>query len=562
MKITAAIALLPGRPLLSAFGLLFLLATPVWAQDQVEPDASMRELIEAEQEIERLVEEKEKSDPQSINARDTPLASLLGMRDAMKKMNFIRAGDFLDMRFLPEELDEYTAESLIQELAYVFNQQNIFDISSVSDEPEGHLDDGLPSYRDQIGVVTISTGEVPIYLQRVPDGGGGKVWKLSNATVAQIPKMWDELGYSPVATYFKKILPDFQFMGMDNWQLIATVLFFVLAWPLAALLSGILMGIALRIPNRFPLGIQHFFKGPMRFFLFVLIAKELVNQLGLSLTARVFMQSSGVVYIAYTVLLMGLISLVRDYQIRKMQYAGNAQYAALLKPMSTIIKVLLVTIIALVWADSAGYNMSTILAGLGVGSLAIALAAQKTLENLIGAITLYTARPVNPGDFCRFGTVVGTVEGIGLRSTTIRTLNRTLVVIPNSVFSSVEIENFSERDRMRFFQELRLTLAAPGQISSALEKVRELFHAHSEVIAETISIRFSRIDDATAIMRIDAGVNTTNYQEFLAVAENLNLSIIQAVQDAGAAFSGPSQTLKFDKSAAAEFMGQPAGVGS
>ena len=92
---------------------------------------------------------------------------------------------------------------------------------------------------------------------------------------------------------------------------------------------------------------------------------------------------------------------------------GKAEYVALLKPLTTIVKVMVVTVIALVWADQAGYTMSTILAGLGVGSLAVALAAQKTLENVIGAITLYTARPVKPGDLCRFGKVIGVVEEIG-----------------------------------------------------------------------------------------------------------------------------------------------------
>ncbi len=506
----------------------------------------MRKIIEAEQEVERLLEEKEQSDPKSMNVGTTPLSSMLALHEAMKKTDFDTAGEFLDMRYLPEELDQYTAEALIQALSYVWSKQNIINITSLSDDPKGHLDDGLPSYRDQVGSVTISTGEIPVYLQRVPDGQGGKIWKLSNATVAQIPMMWDELGYSPVATYFKKILPDFKFMGMDNWQIAATVLFFIFAWPLAALASSVFMRIALLIPNRFPLGIQHFFKGPMRFFLFVLIARVMVDELGLSLTARVFMESSGVDYIAYTVLFLGAISLIRDYQIRKMQHAGNAQYAALLKPMTTIIKVLLVTVIALFWADSAGYNMSTILAGLGVGSLAVALAAQKTLENLIGAITLYTARPVSPGDFCRFGTVVGTVEEIGLRSTTIRTLNRTLVVIPNSVFSSLEIENYSERDRIRFYLELRLTLSEPGQLTQALEKMRQLFLAQEKVLGDTVSIRFFRIDDATAILRTDAGVQTTDYQEFLAVAEQLNLGIVKIVNEVGASFSGPAKTLKFD----------------
>lgn len=524
----------------------FLLSIPAWSQDAARATSSMREILESEQEVERLVEEKEQSDPKAIHARATPLSSLLGLREAMKQSNFEHASEFLDLRYLPEELDKYTPEQLVEALAYVWGQQNISNIATVSDEPEGHLDDGLPGYRDQIGSVTISTGEIPIYLQQVPDGHGGKIWKLSNATVAQIPTMWGELGYSPVAAYFRKMLPDFRFMGMDNWQLAATALFFILAWPLAALASSLLMRIALLVPNRFPKGIQHFFKGPMRFFLFIVIARVMVNELGLSLTARILMESSGVDYIAYTVLLLGLISLIRDYQIRKLQYAGRAQYAALLKPMTTIIKVIVVILIILFWADSAGYNMSTILAGLGVGSLAVALAAQKTLENLIGAITLYAARPVSPGDFCRFGTVVGTVEEIGLRSTTIRTLNRTLVVIPNSVFSSLEIENYSERDRIRFYQEIRLNLATPQQLTECLGALRKLFLSQTDVMNETVSIRFFYIEDATAVIRIDAGVNTTDYQAFLALAEEINLGIVQAVRNSGASFSGPSKTIKFD----------------
>jgi MscS family membrane protein len=190
----------------------------------------------------------------------------------------------------------------------------------------------------------------------------------------------------------------------------------------------------------------------MRLFLFVFIARLLIGELGLSLTARILLESSGMDYIAWTVLLLGLMSLLRDYQIRKMQHAGNTHYVALLKPFTTIMKIITVTIIALYWAKSAGYDMSTILAGLGVGSLAVALAAQKTLENIIGAVTLYTARPVSAGDFCRFGTITGTVEEIGLRSTLIRTMDRTMVVIPNSVFSAQEIENFSRRDRIRYFR--------------------------------------------------------------------------------------------------------------
>ena len=199
--------------------------------------------------------------------------------------------------------------------------------------------------------------------------------------------------------------------------------------------------------------------------------------------------------------------------------------------------------VLLIWANDAGYDMSTVIAGLGVGSLAVALAAQKTLENIIGAITIYTARPIKPGDFCRFGTTVGTVEEIGLRSTMIRTLNRTIVSIPNAVFAADEVENYSERDRIRYFRYLRLEIGEAEQLRALLVRLRELFDGTDIVQQDTISIRFDEITDNTAHVRIDAGISTNDFQVYLEAAEELNLQIIDAVQKLGARFSGPGQQL-------------------
>ena len=524
---------------------VFLLYVPLGlAQDVAKPDVSAREILEANKVAAELVEEKEQSEAQGIETLSTPLSALLGLRKAVSNKDHEQAAEFLDRRYLPEEMEQYSSEDLITALSYVFGQQNIINLAELSDHPEGNLQDGLPKYREQIGTVTISSGDIPIYLQRVPDGKGGRVWKLSNATVAEIPAMWDELGYSPVAEYLSQHLPAITFMGMDNWQLLGTILIFILTWPLAALCSYLLMRLALLVPNRFPMGIQRFFKRSMRFFLYILIARILIAQLGLSVTARIFLESSGMDFIAWTILLLGLMSLLRDYQIRKMQYAGNTQYVALLKPFTTMAKVIVVTIICLYWANTAGYDMSTILAGLGVGSLAVALAAQKTLENVIGAVTLYTARPVTAGDFCRFGNITGTVEEIGLRSTLLRTLDRSMLVVPNSVFAAQEIENFSHRDRIRYFRRFRLQLAGAEQLRFILAEVRKTFLSHPQVLQDTVSVRFETIEDANAILRLDAGVNTTDYQAFLAVAEDLNLRVVETVQGAGAIFSGPGQLLQ------------------
>jgi MscS family membrane protein len=529
--LTLLLALLPS---LGAF--------PVLAETELEqPDLSARELIEAEKNTAQLVEERVSSDPASISEQATPLAAMLGLREAMRRKDHEALGNFLDRRYIEEDISAYTDEELLKALAYVFSRQNIINLTTLSDSPEGRLDDGLPSYRDQIGTVSLINEDIPIYLQRVPDGKGSRIWKLSNATVARIPDMWEELGYSDIAIKLGRWLPEFRLLGMENWQVAGLVLFFVLAWPTASIISYLLMRLALLIPNRFPLGIKQFFRRPMRFFIFILIARELIDHLGLSMTARILLDSSGIDYIAFTVLVLGVLSLLRDYQIRKMQYAGNTHYVALLKPFTTIVKILVVTLIALYWARQAGYDMSTILAGLGVGSLAVALAAQKTLENVIGAITLYTARPVSAGDFCRFGDVTGIVEEIGLRSTIIRTLNRSMVVVPNSVFSSVEIENYSERDRIRYFRRYQIQIPSAGQMRSVLAGVRQLMQDHEQVLDDTASVRFEDIVDGNAILRLDAGVATTDFQIFLAVAEELNLGILGVIEKAGTQFTGPGQ---------------------
>jgi MscS family membrane protein len=278
--------------------------------------------------------------------------------------------------------------------------------------------------------------------------------------------------------------------------------------------------------------------------LYVLLIRIVIAQLGLSVMARAYLQSSPLEYIVAVILVFGLLNLYRDYKIRQLELLGEIEYVALIKPVIVIVRIIVATTAALMWADQAGFNVSTLITGLGVGSIAIALAAQKTLENVIGAITLYTARPIRPGDWCRFGETKGMVEEIGLRSVTLRTKDRTLVTVPNSMFSSADIENFSVRDRIRFFKLLELQMPTPDQLRAILGEFRALFAAHPMVKQDSISIRLSDIAAATAVMRLDAEILTKEYQEYLAVAEDLNLRIIEIVHHNGAIFSGPGQVLQ------------------
>jgi MscS family membrane protein len=529
------------------FGVLLTGVASAHAQsaknEVTKQQSSALAVYQSEQKLEQLSKETNERKLSPAAAR-TPLDAMLGFRKYLRAGDFDVAAQYLDLRYVPDDIAVIEPQRLAQALAFVWTKQNVLDISVLSDSVEGHLDDGLPSYRDQVGEVQLSETVVPVFLQRIPDSQGGFVWRISNATVVRIPDMWEEHGYSDWAIWLAKALPTFTLLGMTNWQAFSMFIALGLLWVISGLITRLMSWLSLRIPNKFPLAIQHFWALPMRIIIYVALLRIAIEQLGLSVTARVYLQSSPLEYLAVTVFIVALLTLWRDYKFRQLERSGELHLTALLRPLVLMVKIIVVTVAILAWAKNAGFNISTLIAGLGVGSLAIALAAQRTMENIIGAVTIYAARPIRPGDLCRFGDLKGTVEEIGLRSVTVRTLDRTRVFIPNAKFAADQVENISVRDRIRFLKHLQIQMPTSEQLRVILGELREMLSAHPKVLPDTTSVRLVDIEAATAVFRVDAGIMTTDYQTFLAIAEDLNLRIIETVHENGAIFSGPGQVLQ------------------
>ena len=508
-----------------------------------ERDLTAAELLERSQELNKTYEATVMSGFQPGQAQ-TPQQALVALYSAFRVGDPEAAALYLDLRYIPESLEDVPPVNIARGLLFVFSQQNVLDLSRISGEPEGSLNDGLPEDLEQFGTVTLSEEVIPVYLQRIEEADGTLVWRVSNATVARTPDMWDELGYSDFNVWLSQVLPEFYILGMGNFQVAILLLTVIGGWFVAGWVSFLIARLGGRFTSPWQHALSRFLRVPLRLILYVLLIRIVIANLGLSVIAKAYLQSSPLEYLVAVILAFGLLNLYRDFKIRQLELQGDIEYTALIKPVVVILRIVIATTAALMWADQAGFNVSTLIAGLGVGSLAVALAAQKTLENVIGAITLYTARPIRPGDWCRFGQIQGTVEEIGLRSVTLRTKNRTLVTVPNSMFSSADIENFSVRDRIRFYKLLELQMPTPDQLRAILGEFRTLFAAHPMVRQDTISIRLADIEAATAVVRLDAGILTRNYEEYLAVAEDLNLRIIEIVHQNGAIFSGPGQVLQ------------------
>jgi MscS family membrane protein len=189
-----------------------------------------------------------------------------------------------------------------------------------------------------------------------------------------------------------------------------------------------------------------------------------------------------------------------------------------------------------------GYNTSTILTGLGVGGLAVALAAQKTIENLFGGVSVIGDRPVLVGDVCRFGDRTGTVMHIGLRSTRLRTPERTVISVPNGQFSSMALENISGRDKIWFHPTLNLRRdTTSDQLLQVLSSCSEILAAHPKVEMGKIPVRFVGVGAYSLDVEVVAYVTTSDYDEFLAIQQELLLKMLQAVERAGTALAVPLQ---------------------
>ena len=191
-----------------------------------------------------------------------------------------------------------------------------------------------------------------------------------------------------------------------------------------------------------------------------------------------------------------------------------------------------------------GINPTAALAGLGVGGIAVALAAQKTLENVIAGISLIADQAVRVGDTLKLSDVVGTVEDVGLRSTRIRTPDRTLVCVPNSQIANMSLETLSARDKFWFHPVLGLRCeTTPDQLHAVMAGIGTLLNEHPNVDSLSARVRFLRFGVSSLDVEIFAYASANDWNEFLQIQEQLLMGIMDIVQKAEAEIAFPSQTL-------------------
>lgn len=191
-----------------------------------------------------------------------------------------------------------------------------------------------------------------------------------------------------------------------------------------------------------------------------------------------------------------------------------------------------------------GYNVSGFLASMGLVGMAFALAAKDTAANLFGSLVIFTDKPFEVGDWIKTPDVEGTIEGIGIRSTQIRTFAQALVTVPNATLANSAILNWSRMGKRRIKMSVGLTYQTKGEtVKKIVADIRDMLKSHPEIHQETIHIYFTTFNSSSLDIFCYYFTNTTNWGEFMAVQEDTNLKIMQIVEQNGSSFAYPTQTL-------------------
>ena len=301
---------------------------------------------------------------------------------------------------------------------------------------------------------------MPVVLVRVTDPNSGKIWLFSAETLSKVPDLYDNLEAHQVESKLPQSLVKNVFLGMPLWQWLA-----LLADVPVAILIGWLVVLFLAIPRHLYLkykkrpDLHSYSRVSMPLLLcFSAIAHRIIAaRFGLPLLPRFYYaRTIGVLFsIGFFWFVLRISSLTLQRLRRHAIAIGRTGTGTLMLLAERLLAALVVVIGFLAILSIVGFNLTTVLAGLGIGGIAIAFAAQKTLENLFGGISVLADEVIRVGDFCSFGDQVGTVEDISLRSTRIRTLDRTELSIPNGSLATMNIENFASRDKILFNPDAR-----------------------------------------------------------------------------------------------------------
>ena len=483
--------------------------------------------------------------------RTTPSGAMLGFLQAAQAGDYGIAAQYLQMSPARRQSE---GEQMATKLKVVLDRAFAGGFNNFT-QADGIPQEGVPLNSQKLGTMSSGDVEADLDLVRVSDPSTGKIWLVSSATLSKVPELYDQVQARQVESRLPNVLVKHEFAGMPLWQFLALLL----ALPTAAALGWLVLAL-LEIPLRWwarrrgQLDVAYWrsVSGPAWLLTGTLIHQVFAAYLHIPLLPRhyYFQITSVALIISATWILWRVV----QWSLRRVRNRalarGHAGTGSLMLLGERMLKVAIFCVGVLAVLGSLGFNMSTALAGLGIGGLAIGFGAQKTIENLFGGVSVLGDEVFRVGDVCRFGDRTGVVEDIGLRSTRIRTEERTLLAIPNGIVATINLENLSRRDKILFKTNLGLRPETKSDhLRLVLVEIRRLLYSHPKVETKTVRVRLTDLTGSSLSVEVVAYILTRDFNEFAAVREDLLLRMMDVMEDSGGGLALPSQTLYLSRDA-------------
>jgi len=474
--------------------------------------------------------------------RETPRGALTGLLDALGDGNYTRAAEYLD----PAALESGTAGSagavLARQLQAQLDQRGtLLPYGILSNETQGRLDDDLPPDRERVGTFDGAEG-APILLARGEGSEGEQIWRIADETLSGL----DSLATPDAAT---EPTDETLLVGgapLADWALLLGIAAgtFFLCWLISAALLLLLRSLVAEPEKHAVYRVAFAALPPLSLFLAVAFFQLWAGSIEASIIARqTLLRYVGLVgWVALAWFALRLVDAIARVATARMERSERRQAISIVALLRRAAKVLLLALVVVAVLDTFGFDVTTGIAALGIGGLALALGAQKTIENLVGSVTVLADRPVQVGDFCRVGDVIGTVEDIGMRSTRVRTLERTLVTIPNGDFASREIENYAKRDRFLFNPTIGVEYGiSAAKLREGIEIIEQVLRDHPLVENEGLRARLAHFGASALEIELWSYIIVEDFAESRRIRQELLLSIFERLERAGLAIAFPTQ---------------------
>ncbi len=490
--------------------------------------------------------------PSDPLGRNSPRGTVLGFLTACRNGDYDSA-----RRYLDTPLSGTRADTLARQLSVVLDRRLPARLNQLSARPEGSQYDPDSPDTDLVGTIESLEGTVDVIVLRKDRGKSRGIWLFSKQTLDAIPELYQDVNQVSVEQVLPAFLTQRKILNITLFGWLAPLVGMPLIYMLIGLVDRLVSPLANRIrrPRQPATTALHVLPKPVRLLLLVLVVRWTVANVNLTLLTRQFWSDIAIVItIAACVWLTFIFNGWIENRARRHLGAGSSRggisVLRLVRRTMDLLALFASVVVALYFFD---VNVSAALAGLGVGGIAVALAAQKTLENIVGGISIIADQAVRVGDVLKVGDTIGTVEEIGLRSTRIRTTDRSMVSIPNAQISNERLEDLSSRDKFWLHPVISLQYETTAtQMRSVLEAIRNLLLAHAHVEADSVRVRFLRFGSSSLDIDLFAYIVVSDFDQFLEVQEELLLRIMDAVQAAGTRVALPSQTTYVAASSAFE----------